>query len=189
MPWRDDQLHHRGGRIGDLQQPAAVEEEGEGVSLEWREGIRDRCDPDHAQSAGFWSSRSGRAGWPATTVSGATSAVTTELAPTTAPRPMRTSGMTTTPAPIQASSSIVTGPLDTGANGPDARIVGVGRGHERDARPDADAIADDDVVAVGEFLDDDDAVGDVDALADAEAAPAKQREPPGREEGVSWPSA
>jgi hypothetical protein len=53
LPCGDDQFNDGSGRISDLQQATAVEEKGEGVSLEGREVVRDRCDPDHAQSAGF----------------------------------------------------------------------------------------------------------------------------------------
>ncbi len=87
--------------------PSPTSTFGETSAVGWMRGGR---PAGAGTSGGRGPGRSTWAGAPATTVHGGTSRVTTEPAPTMAPSPMVTLGMTMTPAPSQASCSMTMRP-------------------------------------------------------------------------------
>src|SRR5207247_11075348 len=106
-----------GGGVVDGEEAAEVEQHVQAEALIGAEALHGGRDADHDQPGGAVRTRMVRAGCPATTCSGATSFVTTQLAPTMAPRPTRTPGRMIAPAPSQTSGSSTMGARRTGATG------------------------------------------------------------------------
>src|SRR5712691_7459319 len=106
-----------GGRIVHGEEAGEVDEDVQAEALVGAEALNGGRDANHDQPGGGVRTRTVRAGWPATTCRGGTSFVTTQLAPTMAPRPTRTPGRMIAPAPSHASGSSTIGARTTGATG------------------------------------------------------------------------